>query len=85
MWCVPLIFLQSSPGILGQFKDDNAVGKLFRSRYIQKEKMTGHDGDGIVYELAERALDESFQRRYEEFMSKVSLLCVPQPLNGYSF
>ena len=34
--------------------------------------MSSQDGDVFVYELAERALDESFQRRLEDFTSKVS-------------
>ncbi|CAM6120560.1 unnamed protein product [Calypogeia fissa] len=55
--------------VFGNMK--NALETLSKQRYIQKEKLTGHDGDGFVYDLAERALDESFQRRLGEFMAKI--------------
>ncbi|KAG6545055.1 hypothetical protein Mapa_013749 [Marchantia paleacea] len=49
----------------------NTVELLAKQRYIQKEKLNSSEGDGFVYELAERALDETCLGRLEAFMYSI--------------
>ncbi|KAL3698444.1 hypothetical protein R1sor_012520 [Riccia sorocarpa] len=50
----------------------NAVENLAKQRYIQKEKLISGEGDGFVYELAERALDEQCLSGLESLMLSMS-------------
>ncbi|KAL2645080.1 hypothetical protein R1flu_012667 [Riccia fluitans] len=49
----------------------NTVETLTKQRYIQKEKLTTAEGDGFVYELAERALDEQCLNGLNSFMTSI--------------
>ncbi|BBN03536.1 hypothetical protein MPTK1_2g24280 [Marchantia polymorpha subsp. ruderalis] len=49
----------------------HAVELLAKQRYIQKEKLINSEGDGFVYELAERALDETCLARLDAFMYSI--------------
>lgn len=40
-------------------------------RYLLKEKIAGPEGHSMVYELAERALDESISSKLKEYISQV--------------
>ncbi|KAF6147425.1 hypothetical protein GIB67_016782 [Kingdonia uniflora] len=55
--------------VLGNLKQ--ALEALVQQRYLQKNKVNGPEGNTIVYELAERALDESVSVRLKEYISQV--------------
>lgn len=40
-------------------------------RYLQKEKVNGPEGNIIMYELAERALDESIAEKLKDYIGQV--------------
>lgn len=40
-------------------------------RYLQKDKVNGPEGNTLVYELAERALDEKVSNKIKEYVSQV--------------
>ncbi|KAJ1702600.1 hypothetical protein LUZ63_002379 [Rhynchospora breviuscula] len=44
---------------------------LVQQRYLQKEKVTGPEGNILMYELAERALDESISAELKKYISQV--------------
>ena len=44
---------------------------LLVCRYLQKEKVHGPEGNSIVYELAERSLDEAVSGQVKEYISQV--------------
>ncbi|KAL5702351.1 hypothetical protein ACHQM5_027579 [Ranunculus cassubicifolius] len=43
---------------------------VVQQRYLQKEKVNGSEGITVIYELAERALDESVNQRLKEFLAQ---------------
>lgn len=54
---------------LGNIKQ--ALEALVQQRYLQKEKSNGPEGNTLIYELAERALDEPISERIKEYISQV--------------
>ncbi|KAG8100732.1 hypothetical protein GUJ93_ZPchr0013g36762 [Zizania palustris] len=56
--------------VLGNNKQ--ALEHLVLLRYLLKEKLTGPEGNCVMYELAERALDESISGRLKDYISQVS-------------
>lgn len=44
---------------------------LISCRYLQKDKVNGPDGNTVVYELAERALDGPVNEKIKECISQV--------------
>ncbi|GER46469.1 melanoma-associated antigen G1 [Striga asiatica] len=48
-----------------------ALEALVQQRYLQKEKVSGPDGNTICYELAERALDETTNDRIKEYITQI--------------
>ena len=40
-------------------------------RYLQKEKVNGPEGNTVMYELAERALDESVNEKVKDYIAQV--------------
>ncbi|KAI3834406.1 hypothetical protein MKW92_018562 [Papaver armeniacum] len=54
--------------VLGDVKQ--ALESLVQQRYLQKNKVNGPEGNILVYELAERALDESVNARMKEYISQ---------------
>jgi len=40
-------------------------------RYLQKDKINGPEGNTVVYELAERALDGEVSQKIKEYISQV--------------
>jgi len=48
-----------------------AIETIVKQRYIQKEKAIGPEGDMIVYELAERALDDIVNGRLKESITQI--------------
>ncbi|XP_065014949.1 uncharacterized protein LOC135584450 isoform X2 [Musa acuminata AAA Group] len=44
---------------------------LVHQRYLQKEKVNGPEGNIIMYELAERALDESIAEKLKDYIGQV--------------
>lgn len=40
-------------------------------RYLQKDKVNGPEGNTVVYELAERALDGEVSQKIKEYISQV--------------
>ncbi|KAF9605701.1 hypothetical protein IFM89_018044 [Coptis chinensis] len=55
--------------VLGNLKQ--AVEALVQQRYLQKDKVNGPEGNTLFYELAERALDESLNKRLKEYISQI--------------
>ena len=43
------------------------------SRYLQKDKQSGPEGNTLIYELAERALDSQVTASLKDCISQVSL------------
>ncbi|KAG5563084.1 hypothetical protein RHGRI_005732 [Rhododendron griersonianum] len=54
---------------LGNIKQ--ALEALVQQRYLQKEKSNGPEGNTLVYELAERALDGPISERIKEYISQI--------------
>ncbi|RLN35368.1 melanoma-associated antigen 1-like [Panicum miliaceum] len=54
--------------ILGNNKQ--ALELLVQQRYLLKEKLAGPEGHVVMYELAERALDESISGKLEDYISQ---------------
>ncbi|KAJ6307143.1 hypothetical protein OIU78_022261 [Salix suchowensis] len=54
---------------LGNIKQ--ALETLVQQRYLQKDKISGPEGNILVYELAERALDGPVNERVKEYISQV--------------
>ncbi|XP_058221667.1 uncharacterized protein LOC131331769 isoform X2 [Rhododendron vialii] len=54
---------------LGNIKQ--ALEGLVQQRYLQKEKSNGPEGNTLVYELAERALDGPISERIKEYISQI--------------
>ncbi|KAJ3694624.1 hypothetical protein LUZ60_000001 [Juncus effusus] len=44
---------------------------LVQQRYLHKEKVAGPEGNTMMYELAERSLDESISSKVKEYISQV--------------
>ncbi|XP_078178500.1 uncharacterized protein LOC144572709 isoform X1 [Carex rostrata] len=44
---------------------------LVQQRYLQKEKVAGPEGNTVMYELAERALDESISAKLKSYIAQV--------------
>ncbi|KAF8411446.1 hypothetical protein HHK36_003997 [Tetracentron sinense] len=55
--------------VLGNIKQ--ALEALVQQRYLQKDKVSGPEGNTLFYELAERALDTSVSERIEEYISQI--------------
>lgn len=54
-----------------------AIETIVKQRYIQKEKAIGREGDMIVYELAERALDDIVNGRLKESITQIVKQGIP--------
>ncbi|KAM7508810.1 hypothetical protein LguiA_019263 [Lonicera macranthoides] len=54
---------------LGNIKQ--ALETLVHQRYLQKDKVNGPEGNTLVYELAERALDEKVSKKIKEYVSQI--------------
>jgi hypothetical protein len=48
--------------------------QLLIGSYIQKDKVASNEGDSFVFELAERAEDEAFKKKLQDFIKKVKPL-----------
>ncbi|KAG2631675.1 hypothetical protein PVAP13_2NG040200 [Panicum virgatum] len=48
-----------------------ALERLVQQRYLLKEKLAGPEGHVVMYELAERALDESTSGSLKAYISKI--------------
>ncbi|KAK9111008.1 hypothetical protein Scep_018527 [Stephania cephalantha] len=55
--------------VLGNLKQ--ALETLVQQRYLQKDKLSGPEGNTLFYELAERSLDQSVTERVKEYISKM--------------
>ncbi|XP_072977111.1 uncharacterized protein [Typha angustifolia] len=44
---------------------------LVQQRYLQKEKVAGPEGHTVMYELAERALDQSISGKLKDYISQI--------------
>ncbi|GKV09354.1 hypothetical protein SLEP1_g20866 [Rubroshorea leprosula] len=55
--------------VLGNVKQ--ALETLVQQRYLQKEKVTGPEGNTVFYELAERALDGPVSERIKQYISQI--------------
>lgn len=53
------------------FAIDSVVYGQFAIRYLQKEKSNDPDGNVLMYELAERALDESINIKLKNYIAQV--------------
>ncbi|KAJ4799658.1 Melanoma-associated antigen G1 [Rhynchospora pubera] len=49
----------------------SVIKSVMSSRYLQKEKVTGPEGNIVMYELAERALDQSISAELKKYISQV--------------
>ncbi|XP_050236834.1 14-3-3-like protein GF14 iota isoform X2 [Mercurialis annua] len=61
--------IDESHPVLGNMKQ--ALEMLVQQRYLQKDKVNGPEGSILVYELAERALDGSVNKRIKEYISQI--------------
>ncbi|GAB2222114.1 hypothetical protein Droror1_Dr00013315 [Drosera rotundifolia] len=48
-----------------------SLESLVQQRYLQKTKVNGPEGNTLLYELAERALDEPISQKMKEYISKI--------------
>ncbi|XP_077213546.1 melanoma-associated antigen G1-like protein isoform X2 [Tasmannia lanceolata] len=48
-----------------------ALEALVQQRYLQKDKVNGPEGNALMYELAERALDDSINERLKEYIGQI--------------
>ncbi|XP_059459717.1 uncharacterized protein LOC132189152 isoform X2 [Corylus avellana] len=55
--------------VLGNVKQ--ALETLVQQRYLQKDKVSGPEGNTLFYELAERALDGPVNERVKEYISQL--------------
>ncbi|KAH9539347.1 hypothetical protein CY35_15G053400 [Sphagnum magellanicum] len=55
--------------VFGNIKQ--AMETLAKQRYIQKDKVASNEGDSFVFELAERAEDEAFKKKLQDFIKKL--------------
>lgn len=55
--------------LLGNNKQ--ALELLVQQRYLLKEKLSGPEGHAMMYELAERALDESISGKLKDYISQI--------------
>ncbi|XP_052191889.1 uncharacterized protein LOC127801082 isoform X2 [Diospyros lotus] len=60
--------IDGSHPVLGNTKQ--ALEGLVQQRYLQKEKTNGPEGNTLIYELAERALDGPISERIKEYISQ---------------
>ncbi|KAL9234270.1 hypothetical protein vseg_009158 [Gypsophila vaccaria] len=44
---------------------------LVQQRYLQKEKVSGAEGNTVMYELAERALDDEVNQKIKDYVSQI--------------
>lgn len=65
--------------VFGNIKQ--ALETLVQQRYLQKEKVHGPEGNSIVYELAERSLDETISGQVKEYISQIVQREVPATEN----
>ncbi|MQL72701.1 hypothetical protein Taro_005054 [Colocasia esculenta] len=49
-----------------------ALESLVQQRYLQKEKCNDPEGNSFMYELAERALDESFSEKLKDYIAQIA-------------
>ncbi|KAH7683834.1 MAGE homology domain-containing protein [Dioscorea alata] len=49
-----------------------ALEALVQQRYLQKEKVNGPEGNTVMYELAERALDESVYDKVKDYIAQIA-------------
>jgi hypothetical protein len=77
------VFIQAS---IGNTLSSKSLSSLFLfSRYLQKDKISGPEGNTLVYELAERALDGPVNERVKEYISQVLYRCELDGLVFFSF
>ncbi|KAK2977627.1 hypothetical protein RJ640_020534 [Escallonia rubra] len=57
---------------LGSIKQ--ALEALVQQRYLQKDKVSGPEGNTLIYELAERALDNTISKGVKEYISQVQFV-----------
>lgn len=55
--------------VFGNIKQ--AMETLAKQRYIQKDKVASNEGNSFVFELAERAEDEAFKKKLQDFIKKL--------------
>ncbi|XP_065882262.1 uncharacterized protein [Euphorbia lathyris] len=55
--------------VLGNIKQ--ALETIVQQRYLQKDKVNGPEGNTLVYELAERALDGPVHGRIKEYVTQI--------------
>ncbi|KAL3537012.1 hypothetical protein ACH5RR_000378 [Cinchona calisaya] len=60
---------EESHPILGKIK--LALEALVQQRYLQKDKVSGPEGNTLLYEFAERALDDAIKSRIQEYISQI--------------
>lgn len=48
-----------------------ALEALVQQRYLQKEKVSGPEGNTMMYELAERALDEPIKTKLKDYIAQI--------------
>lgn len=60
---------------LGNVKQ--ALEALVQQRYLQKNRVNGPEGNTLFYELAERALDETVNGRFKEYIEQIVKKDVP--------
>ncbi|KAK3014536.1 hypothetical protein RJ639_008310 [Escallonia herrerae] len=51
-----------------------ALQALVQQRYLQKDKVSGPEGNTLIYELAERALDNTISKGVKEYISQVQFV-----------
>ncbi|KAL5558987.1 hypothetical protein UlMin_035198 [Ulmus minor] len=56
--------------VFGDIKQE--LEALVQQRYLLKDKVNGHEGSGLFYELAERALDGPVALKIKEYISKMA-------------
>uniref|UniRef100_A0A1D1ZF36 Melanoma-associated antigen G1 n=1 Tax=Anthurium amnicola TaxID=1678845 RepID=A0A1D1ZF36_9ARAE len=50
----------------------HTLESLVQQRYLQKEKVNGPEGNTLMYELAERAKDDSFSEKLKDYIAQIS-------------
>uniref|UniRef100_A0A0E0M976 MAGE domain-containing protein n=1 Tax=Oryza punctata TaxID=4537 RepID=A0A0E0M976_ORYPU len=71
-----LVLNESDENHLVLCSNKHALELLVQQRYMQKDKLTEPEGHSMMYEFAERALDESISGKLKDYISQVSTTCV---------
>ncbi|CAA7401660.1 unnamed protein product [Spirodela intermedia] len=60
----------------------HTLESLVQQRYLQKEKCDGQDSNAMIYALAERALDPSFNEKLKDYIGQIANIDIAADVNN---